>query len=382
MDTAVLERPLTTPATQRQRTESPAMEALKRRLRVFERAHAFEPTLPPGLVIERATTQEDLEQAYRLVHDSYVDAGYIDPHPSGLRVRAVSALPHCAMFVAKVDGRVVGTLSMIADSPLGLPMEKCFRKEIRALRAQGRLIVEASDLSVAKDHRDLRVLTELSRCVMAHALYVGADDIVIAVSPEHSAYFQGIMQFESFGDARSYSTDKADIVEAKRLSLFSITEKAKSIDSALGEKAFYHDFFFGASPYAARHDAWHRRALTAMRDPELFEELFVKKAGLLEQCTEEELRVLHTHHPEIDVPGAAERREVKRDAAPSHPVLEAFRRALAHVPAYRVLVQEAGLDPSRVNTLDRFRQLAPVLDRTNTFDRFSFDDLSIGGSAN
>jgi hypothetical protein len=74
-----------------------------------------------GALIRRAETLDELRQAYRLVHDAYVEAGYIQPHSSRMRARVFDASPNMATFIAKVGQRVVGVLSIVADSPkLGL----------------------------------------------------------------------------------------------------------------------------------------------------------------------------------------------------------------------------------------------------------------------
>jgi phenylacetate-CoA ligase len=60
-------------------------------------------------------------------------------------------------------------------------------------------------------------------------------------------------------------------------------------------------------------------------------------------------------------------------------VLSEFRRAAADVPAYRALLDEAGVRASDVRDLASFSLLCPLLSKRNTFDRFALDQLSIGG---
>jgi phenylacetate-CoA ligase len=58
--------------------------------------------------------------------------------------------------------------------------------------------------------------------------------------------------------------------------------------------------------------------------------------------------------------------------------LEAFRRATKRVPAYRVLLDEAGVRPEDVQTLRDFSQL-PVLEKATTFQRFDLTQLCVDG---
>jgi phenylacetate-CoA ligase len=60
-------------------------------------------------------------------------------------------------------------------------------------------------------------------------------------------------------------------------------------------------------------------------------------------------------------------------------VVDAFRRAAASVPAYRTLLDEHGVDPRQVVDASSYARHAPLLGKSNTFDRFSLDELSVGG---
>lgn len=50
-----------------------------------------------------AETREELEEAYRITHDAYVESGYMNPNPSGIRVSLFNALPHTLTIIARQD---------------------------------------------------------------------------------------------------------------------------------------------------------------------------------------------------------------------------------------------------------------------------------------
>ena len=83
-----------------------------------------------GITFQIADTQRDLLEAYKIVHDVYVAEGYMDPHPTGLRVTRCHALPLTTTFVGKINDKVVLTMSLIPDSTLGLPMDSKYRQEL------------------------------------------------------------------------------------------------------------------------------------------------------------------------------------------------------------------------------------------------------------
>lgn len=65
--------------------------------------------------------------------------------------------------------------------------------------------------------------------------------------------------------------------------------------------------------------------------------------------------------------------------AASQALLDAFRRAAVQVPAYRQILAEAGVDPSRIRSPHDFARQVPVIDKAATFGRFGMADLCCGG---
>jgi len=99
-----------------------------------------------------ACSTDTLEQAFRLVHDQYVARGYMRPEPSSWRLSVHHALPTTKVFVARDQHRVVGTMTLVPDSPLGLPLDELYGSEVTALRNEGRYVTEVSGLAIA--HRN------------------------------------------------------------------------------------------------------------------------------------------------------------------------------------------------------------------------------------
>src|SRR5687768_6662746 len=71
------------------------------------------------VIYKIASTQEELEAAFHLLHDCYTATGFITPEPHGLRCTLHSILPYTTVVVAKKGDLVIGTVSLIKDSPIG-----------------------------------------------------------------------------------------------------------------------------------------------------------------------------------------------------------------------------------------------------------------------
>lgn len=178
-----------------------------------------------------AADRLELGAAFRLVHDNYLRCGYISRQPHGIKVDPYSLLPGTTAFVAKVEETVVATMSLIADSPVGLPMEAVYPDEIAALRAEGCRVGEVSALADrrAAMRRSINVLLELSRLLFLHARSQSElTDLCIAVHPHHVDYYRKLLKFEPLGGLTYYDAVHGAPAIALRLNIASLELKAQT----------------------------------------------------------------------------------------------------------------------------------------------------------
>ena len=282
----------TTPSISTVANRSLKARRMIRRAAFFRRAGLFggEQT---SFVVTRALRLEEFAEAYSLVHDCYVERGYIERNEGGIRVRPFEAMSEMATFVAKAEGKVIAVTSVLMDSPeLALPSDKAFEGELAALRAEGRRVCEITNLAVHPDYRNTPVFSELTRCCLAHAMAVGYDDLFIAISPEHARFFQEVLLFEPCGERRSYSTEIEDIVEGKRLDLHSVEDRCIERDDILEHETFLHDFYFAKNEFSKYVRRWAIRAAKTFTDIGLLRELFVVRGDLFSRCNRREAEAI------------------------------------------------------------------------------------------
>ena len=88
--------------------------------------------------------------------------------------------------------------------------------------------------------------------------------------------------------------------------------------------------------------------------------------------------------------GRDERREMIRQLRETEPAviaeageaaaLAAFQRTVASVPAYRrLIVDQLGIDPAAIQSMQSFRSALPMLDKASTFGAVPVRDLCVGG---
>jgi hypothetical protein len=158
-----------------------------------------------ALTVRLATSTDLLDAAFRLVHDQYVARGYMAPAPSGRRVSLFNALPGTKVFVACRHRRLLGTVSLVQDSPHGLPMDEIFRAELDELRATGQRLGEVSALAAVGGGNGFALILRLVRMMAVYAADVARLDwLCIAVNPRHLGFYRKAFAFDPFGAQRRY----------------------------------------------------------------------------------------------------------------------------------------------------------------------------------
>jgi hypothetical protein len=153
----------------------------------------------PGerLVVKIAETADELEACFALLHDAYVASGFMRPDPSGLRVTVWHALPTTTTICAKVDGEVVGTLSMVREGVFGLPLQSAF--DLSSVRAKPGQLAEISALAIRRDFRSTggTILFPLMKFMYEYCTqYFDTRHLLIAVNPNMIELYESLLLFQ------------------------------------------------------------------------------------------------------------------------------------------------------------------------------------------
>jgi hypothetical protein len=240
-----------------------------------------------GCSIERACTLGELRAAYALVHDVFVDTGYIHPESGNIRLRIFEACPETATFVAKKDGTVVGVLSVVLDSPeFGLPSDVAFKPELNSLRKKGLRLCEATNQAIAAEYRRSAVLSELMRCATSYMLEMQCDQAIATVCPNHGGFYE-LMGFKQLGPERSYSQKLHDPVIALCADLATFRQARPDFLTAAEE--FVFNFLNQANGFRCHAAEWSRQATQLFLSPELLKGLLLGQRNFLKECSLAEL---------------------------------------------------------------------------------------------
>jgi hypothetical protein len=207
-----------------------------------------------------ALSHRTLDGALRLVHNRYVERGFMTPQLSRRRIGPHHALPTTRVFAATAGPLVVGTATLIEDSQIGLPMDEIYRSELDGFRARGQRLGEASALAADPRYRALGLALPLRvmGLLVTYAAEIAALDLLcIAVNPRHVEFYRRRLTFEVCGALRSYAKVNGAPAVALRLDLDRVRSEADAPDDVGGAGHALRSALFGPEGY--RRVALHLR---------------------------------------------------------------------------------------------------------------------------
>lgn len=169
------------------------------RARLFRKMILLKAEPPEGFIFKIAETEDELTQAFALLHDSYVSMRLMDPHPSGMRITKYHALPSTTTLIAVKDGKVAATVSLVRSNPFGLPCEKLY--DIDFLKIKRARIAEVSALAISPKYSGSNgeLLWPMLKFMYEYSTrYFGLDYYVMVVHPEWFEFYDSILFFKKF----------------------------------------------------------------------------------------------------------------------------------------------------------------------------------------
>ena len=143
-----------------------------------------------------ARTKEELSEAYRILHDSYLELGYSKAHISEMRIVKYFALPSTTTLIALFDSKVVGTISIVRRGSFGLPMESAF--DLSEIIDRNEVVAEVSSLAIDSKFRQKRgaLFLPLLKYFWNYVdEFMNLDSIVITVNPSMTDFYEGFLGF-------------------------------------------------------------------------------------------------------------------------------------------------------------------------------------------
>lgn len=268
-------------------TESSSKEA--RRLAIYVRNGFFSGDTR-GATIKRATSVDELERVFALVHDIYVRQGFIPPSSSRLRMRPYDTTCDTTYFIAVYKDDVVGSSGIVIDSDdLGVPSDNLYGDVLDGLREkESTTIFEATSQALEPAFRNTGVLFELQRCLFIQSIDMGCTDLVATCSLSQKSYYE-LIGFEQIGPVRNYRVGTKDSVVLMRLRT---QEMHEVLFSRPETGSFLERLSVTENPYREKLWQWRQQAKNTYRNQQAMVELFSKCPSLFHNASLNEERAM------------------------------------------------------------------------------------------
>ncbi len=241
---------------------------------------------------------DELKTAANLVYREYMSRGYLTAHPSELKLSLYNALTTTTTFVG-VHHRlgVIATITLIVDSPLGLPMDEIYKTELDELRGEGHLLAEASMLSLDSRLFGRKVFTLFHPKKMFLTLRLfkvlfdymrsgtPVSELVACFNPKHQSLYD-LLHLEPLGRLKYYSSANGNPAIARHLNIAKMQPCASCSPIV--------QFFYG-KPVSGKSFA-NRLVLS----PENLEELFVRQVPVFASASRTEMDHVVRCYPSYD----------------------------------------------------------------------------------
>jgi hypothetical protein len=182
----------------------------------------FEPTASPRIrtaaipassrnspyQMQVSETRAEREDAFRLVHRAYREAGLTDDNLMQMRVMKHHLLDTTDVLVAKRNEEVRFTVSLVRDGDCSLPAESLFRSQISAMRSAGVKLAEvscvASDCAEDSKKQRFETLVKMISLTIHVARRRGVERLLLAVHPRHAKLYQRMFGCMPVTDVKEY----------------------------------------------------------------------------------------------------------------------------------------------------------------------------------
>jgi hypothetical protein len=188
-----------------------------------------------GVVVKLVETEEEAIAASHLLYRTYLERGLIAAHESRLRVTPHGILPTTHTFVARVGEKYVGTLALIEDGALGLPLEQVYPTEVAGFRGANDHVAEVGALGILPSYRRKGIVCLLYRLMREVAAAKNVTRLVVAVHPKAADIYRATLLFETFGPRASYpGLNRSAVAQGLSLDLRDLEQRYAATFGHLG----------------------------------------------------------------------------------------------------------------------------------------------------
>jgi len=252
--------------------------------------------------VKLAETREELEEAFTILHDCYAKEGFSEPHPSGIRLTVFHALPTTSTIVVKINKKVVGTMTLVRDSHMHLPMEKVW--DLSSIRGSANRVAEITCLAIDPKFRRSSqgdVLFPMLKFMYEYCIqYYGVKFLSIVIHPKDIEFYSGLLCFKRLDNLIINDYLGAPAV-SMYLDLNDAPEKFKRLykNSPLSKNLYEYFVHYRCPQFIFPKRLQNFSVDDPVMNVKLLQYFFVEKTAMAEELSHSQLKTLTRHFPKF-----------------------------------------------------------------------------------
>lgn len=258
---------------------------------IVRRTFSYDSELPANLTFKKAESVEEIEQALRIAFDSYKEIGLVDETGGQIRATKYHTLPTTSILIAKLNEEVIATMTIIADSAMGLPIDQLW--DISSVRQGCPRVAEISTLAIKRGYRQRQGKLLLPLCGFMHRYcrdYMGVEKIVASFHPKARDFYESLLLFSPIagGEVKSYGFVKGAAAIGGWLHLAELPRIFSKVYGTRPSKHNLYCYFTGPALPNYIFEATDVGAATAFKPlltPAAMRQLFSVQSGVLQELS-------------------------------------------------------------------------------------------------
>jgi hypothetical protein len=232
-------------------------------------------------------------RVYRFQYRIYEKLGIVDSKRDGLWVTVHDALPETTTLIAEDhQGKLAGVLTLVFNSPIGLPADSLFPSEMKMIRKPNAQICELISFGTSEKMRgSVKILAGLLYCSYLFALHARkVTDFVITVHERYERFYCSNLLFSRTGPIRDYAKVNGEPTVLLHLPL-------RLPDELRQSRRIFPLSLFSYSKMQEQAIASIIDLLSTPMSPQEFKSFFIKKADIWNKATFDQMEFIQSIYP-------------------------------------------------------------------------------------
>lgn len=159
-----------------------------------------------NIIIKFASTTSEFIEAMELIQREYVRKGLVTSNELQPYFSPHLIMPNNRLVIALKEGRIIGTISLIEDSPIGVPMDNVHLTETMFLRKKKAKFAEVGSFAVDSEYQHQGITLLLYKAIFSYVCqYRNIEYILAAVHPRVAEIYNKLFKFEKVGKVQEYT---------------------------------------------------------------------------------------------------------------------------------------------------------------------------------